>query len=315
MKKIFLLGVVCFAALAVKITPVFASDETPALASGKNPALLEMETGQARPAPVELTLAGYEAWAARALPEGAISAFTPNIFAWFDREAGLSDLPEEVGRSADKILVNVAGPLAETIALEDAGEIETGTTVGAEVYAEMEGSVDQALEAMLFQWGKPVGKMEGRTYFTATPFARRVEYFSPLAEMGAGAYANLTLRRDGGIVKDLADRYVLLVRGDSARGYTVVMQFVKPALKTQTQRVFAIALLRPLGEGKVSYRISTRYQGQSYKVLGNVSIGRAQIGFNAEKVKAVALDYRSRLDELRKTGTITERRTDIEWGK
>jgi hypothetical protein len=284
----------------------------------RNPALIEME-GLPGPAPAELELDSYLDWAAPILQRedglDSISAFTPFIFEWYEEEKGRDSLPPEVYSDPGRIHVNVDRPLRQTIELEEFGEIEEGNTVGAEVYAELEGTVDQALEAMLFLWGKPVGKESGLTYPSTAPFGRRVEYFAPLPELGPGAYANLTLRRDGGIIRDLADRYILLVRGDSTSGYTVVMQYVRPALRTTTQRVFAMALLRPLGDGKVSYRISTRYQGQSYKVLGNVSIGRAQIGFNREKIRAVAEEYRARINELRETGTIKDRKTNIEWGR
>jgi hypothetical protein len=183
------------------------------------------------------------------------------------------------------------------------------------VYAEYDCTVEQALEAMLYVWGKPVGAAEGFTYPPASPYGRRIEYFAPLPEMGPGAYANMTMRKDGGIIKNIFDRYVLLVRGDKEHGFTVVMQYVKPALKTQTQQVFAIALLTPLANGKTAYRISTRYQGQSYKVLGNISIGRAQIGFNKAKIKNVALEYGKRIRELKETGTIQDHPTDIGWGR
>jgi hypothetical protein len=287
-----------------------------AVAAEKNPALIDMETGAKRPAPAELELASYEAWARSILPsQDTFSAFTPYVFEWYEEERQRASLPAEVSQDPDKIYVRTDRPIRQTDELEGSGEIEEGNTVGAEVYAEYDCTVEQALEAMMYVWGKPTGAGEGETFPPANPYNRRVEYFAPLPEMGEGAYANMTMRKDGGIVKDIFDRYVLLVRGNKERGYTVVMQYVKPALATHTKQVFAIALLTPLANGKTAYRISTRYQGQSYKVLGNISIGRSQIGFNKAKIKNVAYEYGLRIKELKETGSIKDKKTDIGWGK
>jgi hypothetical protein len=287
-------------------------------ASPISPALMGIDTKNPHPAPADLQYSTYRKWARPLLrPDGHhdfTSAFTGLVFEWYEEEKDRG-LPPDVFADPGRIHVNVGRPLEQTIELEEAGEIEVGNTVGAEVYAEMEGSPDQALAAMLFRWGKPVGAEAGKTYPPDAQFARRVEYWAPNPAWGEGAYANLTLRRDGGIVKDLADRYVLLVRGNAEEGYDVLMQFILPGGMTTTKQVFAIAIIRPLGGGKVSYKISTRYQGQSYKVLGNVSIGRAQIGFNAEKVRAVQKEYGQMLQDLRQTGKIRERKTDIEFGR
>jgi hypothetical protein len=288
-----------------------------AQAAEKNPALIDMDL-PARPAPAVLEYDSYVEWVRPLLVtkgKDSFSAFTPYVFEWYKEESQRSTLPADVYNDPGKIFVSFDRPIRQTDELEGAGEIEVGNTVGAEVYAEFEATLDQALDAMLFTWGKPVGKNEGKTFPAPSPFGRRVDYFSPLAQLGAGAYANLTLRRDGGIVKDIADRYVLLVRGDKVNGYTVVMQFIKPALNSPSQQCIAIAILRPLPGGKISYRISTRFQGQNYKMLGNVSIGRSQIGFNRGKVRAIAEEYGKRIKELRETGKISEKPTNIEWGK
>jgi hypothetical protein len=287
-----------------------------AVAGEKNPALIDMESGAKRPAPVELELASYESWVRSILPsQDTFSAFTPYVFEWYEEESQRLTLPAEVEQDPDHIYVRTDRAIVQTDELEGSGEIEEGNTVGAEVYAEYDCTVEQALEAMLYVWGKPVGQAEGATYPPASPYGRRIEYFAPLPEMGEGAMANMTMRKDGGIIKDIFDRYVVLVRGDNEKGFTVVMQYVKPALATHTKQVFAIALLTPLPNGKVAYRISTRYQGQSYKVLGNISIGRSQIGFNKAKIKNVAYEYGLRIKELRETGTIKDRKTDIGWGR
>lgn len=283
-----------------------------ASAGTPNPALLDLPA--AGPAPASLTLDSFAKWATPLLQPSYASAFTANVFSWYENEKN-RDLPVEVSRDPGKIFVNVDRPLRETIELEEAGEITEGNTVGAEVYAEMSGSVHEVLETMLYRWGKPTGEAEGKTYPLGGQFAKRVDYWAPNANWGEQAYASLTLRRDGGIVKDIADRYIVLIRGNDAQGYDVFMQFVRPGGTTLTKQCFAIAIIRPLSNGKTSYKLSTRFQGQSYKVLGNVRIGRAQIGFNVAKVRAIQEETMNMLKELRDTGKIADHKTDIEYGK
>lgn len=277
-----------------------------------NPALRDVPRSH-QPAPTELTFQSYQEWAAPLLRPDYASAFTGKIFEWYEEEKGRG-LPPEVYRDAGRVYVNVERPLRQTIEFEDAGDIEEGNTVGAEVYSEMTGTVNQVLTTMLFRWGKPVGSDDGFTYPPPGQFARRIDYWAPNPGWGPQAYASLSLRRDGGIVNDLADRYIVLLRGDDERGYDVFMQYVRPGGETSTKQVFAIAIIRPLSNGKVSYKISTRYQGQSYKVLGNVSIGRKNIGFNVEKVRAVQVETMNMLKALRETGKIPEKKSDIEFG-
>jgi hypothetical protein len=286
-----------------------------ALAASSSPALIDMQTGVSNPAPLTLDYASYTAWSAPILSgSDAVSAFTPKIFEWYQNEKD-SPLPAAVYADPQRIAVNVARPIAETDAFEQTGEITEGNTVGAEVYAEQTGTIDQALNTMLFRWGKPANAAEGQAYPPGGPFGKRTDYIAANSDWGLGAYASLTMRRNGGIVSDLFDRYLVLVRGDSVKGYDVLMQFVKPGGDTNTEKCFAIAMLRPLPNGKVSYKISTRYQGQVYKVLGNISIGRSQVGFNVSKVRAVQVESNGMLKELQDTGTIKDRKTDIEFGK
>lgn len=284
-----------------------------ALADGRSPAVLDMEDGGTE-LPAELNVVTYTEWVSPLLEEfDSYSAFTEKVFEWYEEQKNLG-LPEEVSADPEKIYVNVERPLAQTIEMEASGDIEEGNTVGAEVYAELDGDVDQALEAMFHNWGKPVGMAEGKTHPEPSPFSRRVEYLAPLPHLGEGVFANLTLRRDGGIVKDLSDRYYFIVRGNRTDGYVVIMQYRRPALKTFSKQCIAIAMIQPLPNGKTAYRISTRYQGQSYKILGNISIGRKQIGFNREKVRAIAEEYNRRVVELRTTGKIRDKESDLEWG-
>lgn len=281
------------------------------LAAG-NPALLDLPAGS--PAPAQLTLESFTNWSKPLLKPSYASAFTPNVFEWYENEKSRG-LPQEAISDPGKIYVNVERPLRETIGYEEAGDIEEGNTVGAEVYSEMDGTVAQVLETMLFRWGKPVGAAEGKTYPPGGQFARRIDYFAPNPNWGTGAYASLSLRKDGGIVKDIADRYIMLIRGNEKDGYDVFMSYVRPGGNTLTKQCMAIAIIRPLPNGKTSYKLSTRFQGQSYKVLGNVKIGRAQIGFNIAKVRAIQEETMGMLKELRTTGKIADKKTDIEWGK
>jgi hypothetical protein len=287
----------------------------PVAALASNPALIDMQTGVSNPAPATLDYASYTAWSAPLLSgSDSVSAFTPKIFEWYQSEKD-SPLPAAVYSDPQRISVNVARPIAETDAFEDTGEITEGNTVGAEVYAEQTGTIDQALNTMLFRWGKPANASEGQAYPPGGPFGKRTDYLAANSDWGLGAFASLTMRRNGGIVSDLFDRYLVLVRGDSVKGYDVLMQYVKPGGDTSTEKCFAIAILRPLANGKVSYKISTRYQGQVYKMLGNISIGRSQVGFNVSKVRAVQVESNGMLKELQDTGTIKDHKSDIEYGK
>ena len=56
--------------------------------------------------------------------------------------------------------------------------------------------------------------------------------------------------------------------------------------------------------GKSSFKISSRYQGQSYRMLGD--IGRNTIGFSASKVRGIQKSYVDTVVELRKTGKIKD---------
>lgn len=274
-------------------------------ASNLNPALEGMLTGKKNPAPAVMEKNSYIAWSAPLLQSNnAVSAFMENVFDWYSAEKDRA-LPSQVYQDRNKIFVRVDRPLQETIDLENQGEIEVATTIGAEVYAEMDGTPSQVLEAMLFRWGKPVGQIEGSTTPPPSPYTKRVEYFALNAEWGAGSYVNQSIRQNGGMVNDLNDRYMVLVRGNAQNGYDVLMQFVKAGGMTSTTKCFAISTIRPVGDGtKTAYKISTRYQGQSYKIFGSVGLGRSQIGFNPQKAREIQLDFSRMLLELKSTGSI-----------
>ncbi len=265
-----------------------------------------------RPAPAELSKEAYLRWAEpllNATGTDRTSPFSQSIFAWYEANKN-SPLPEQVGRDPQKIYADVATAKAETIALEDAGEIPKYVAAGGNVYAEIEGTLDQALEANLFLWGKPIGKQEGRTKPDASPtHSKRVDYAEPNEKWGPGAYANLEIRKNGGIVRDLSDHYLVLVRGDNVKGYDVLMQYLAPEGQSETIAVLAIAMLRPLPNGKIAHKISSRYMGQSYGILG--PIGRDAMGFNQTKVKGIEKRFVDYVTELRTTGTIKDQKNDL----
>lgn len=265
-----------------------------------------------RLAPAELSKDAYVRWAEpllKAQGTDRLSPFTNIIFAWYEANKGNS-LPGEVAKDPQRIFADVETAKRETIALEEAGEIEKYVAAGANVYAEIPGTVDQVLESTLYLWGKPIGKTEGKTKPGAQPtHSKRADYLEPNAKWGPGAFANLEIRKSGGIVKDLSDHYILLVRGDATKGYDVLMQFAAPQGKTETQQVLAIAVIRPLGNGKVAHKIASRYIGQSYGLLG--PIGREQMGFNQAKVKQIEKSFTDYVNELRTTGKIADQTNEL----
>jgi hypothetical protein len=276
-----------------------------------NPALDGIVNVGTRLAPTELSLDAYNRWVepiARPAGRDFTSAFAPKIFAWYEREKNAA-LPGQVNQDPEKIYVDVGTAKAQALALEDSGDIEPYTAAGADVYAVVDGNVDQALEAQLNCWGKPVGQSEGKTKPAPAPFGKRANWFAANPLWGPGAFASLEIRRNGGIIRDLSDRYLLLVRGDSRKGYDVLMQFLGPVGQSGTTNVLAIAVIRPLPNGRASFKISSRYQGQSYAMLGE--IGRNTIGFSQSKVRGIQKSYVDSVAELRDTGKIQDHVNDL----
>ncbi len=298
---------ILFALLALNLIP--------AAHAAKNPALVDVVSSP-RAAPAKMNYDSYVKWVQPILSaNGAegLSGFTAKVFDWYESEKNRG-LPSEVARDPERIFVNVARPLAETIELEDEGEITEGNTVGAEVYAEQAGTMKEALHTMLYRWGKPVNAAEGKTNPPGGHYQKRVDYFAANPDWGPGVYNSLTIRRGGGLIKNIFDRYLMVIRGNEQEGYDIFMQYLKDGGQTSSENCFAIAILRPLGHGKVAYKISTRFQGQSYKILGGIKIGREQIGFSVPKVRAVQVESNGLLKELQETGTIKDRKSDLEFG-
>ena len=276
-----------------------------------NPALAGIQKGKFLPAPQSLSEDSYLDWLDAVSKiqgwQDVASAFTDKLFVWYENEKNRG-LPNEVYQNADRIYVNVDRPKQETLELEDQGEIEAQTTIGAEVYAEMDGTIDQVLDVMLFRWGKPIGKADGETHPNGGMFSKRVEYFSPNLEWGSNGYVNVSNRTNGGLLKDMDDRFLVLIYGDNVRGYDIVMQFLAPHGRTATKKSLGIATMRPLPNGKTAFKITTRYQGQSYNIP--LIDGRSVFGFNESKVRAVQKEFSDMLEEYRSSGKIKQNSMD-----
>lgn len=279
---------------------------TPALAG---PAMDGMPDVGTRLAPAELSKEAYLRWAEpllKAQGTDRTSPFSEKIFAWYEANKN-TGLPSQVGADPQKIYADVATAKAETLALEQAGEMEENVGAGANVYAEIQGTPEQALEATLYLWGKPVGQAGGKTKPAAQPsHSIRADWLEPNPKWGPGAFANLEVRKEGGIVKPLSDHYVILVRGDAVKGYTVLMQFVAPQGQTETTHVLAIAIIKAIGKDKVMHKISSRYMGQKYP-----SILRDTIAFNTSKVRQIEKRFVDYVTELRTTGKIADQVNDL----
>lgn len=284
------------------------------LSAFANPALEGIPNVGERHAPAELNRDTYLQWAEpilNATGNDLTSPFTDIVFAWYEEQKN-SPLPEQVAKDPQKIFVDTLSAKRQTIDLEEKGFIPPYVTAGANVYAEIPGTTDQALDATLYLWGKPAKQAEGKTKPVATPsHSARVNYLAANPLWGAGAYGSLEIRSNGGsgLVSDLSDRYLMLVRGDSVKGYDIFMQYIGPGSTTETTKVFAIATIRPLPNGKVAHKIASRYMGQSYGALK--SMGRELFAFNAAKVRQIELTYVKYVNELRTTGNIADEKNDL----
>lgn len=257
---------------------------------------------QAGAPPTTITRAAYLSWLASI--DSATSAFADKIFAWQDEQLR-NPLPPQVNADPDKIYIAVARPMAETIELEQAGEIEEGNTVGFEAYAIINAPIATVLEAKLFTWGKPIGKASGDTYPFDSVFSQKHDQLS--VKWGTGNYFSSSDTSGGGIVKNLHDDYTLLVRGSDADGYTLYAGFFAPRDGSPTTSHVSIVMLRPLPGGKTEFRQSIRQQGQSYKMFG-IDYGRRNFGFNAVRVRQGQKQFYDMAYELKNTGKIKENR-------
>lgn len=253
-------------------------------------------------APVEITREAYGAWVEAI--GSAQSPYQEKLFDWLDEQNSRA-LPREVQSDPDFLFVTVDRPLAETIEAEEMGDVEKGVTYGLETYGILEAPVDTVLETILFRWGKPVGAESGVTYPVDTVFSFREEKLA--LHWGDRSYRCETKMSGGGVAKDQNDISSLLVRGDAKGGYILVGNFFGPNGKSPTTSSMSIMLLRPLENGRTEYRVSGRYTGQSYSFFG-IEFGRKNYGFNVSRIRGGQKEFFGQVQELKKTGKITERR-------
>jgi hypothetical protein len=234
---------------------------------------------------------------------GAVeSAFTAPIFDWYEEQLRTA-LPSAVNEDPEHLVISVDRPIAETIELEESGDIESGTTYGMEVYAILDAPIETALEALLFTWGKPIGKREGITYPFDTVFNYNKEVIRE--RWGANNYESESTKTGGGVAKDLRDSFTLLVRGDAQNGYIVLGNYLKPLGKTTTTSHISLAYFKPMADGRTEFRVSARQTGQSYKIFG-IEFGRRNFGFNVSRLRQGENAFIDSVQELKTTGTIRE---------
>ena len=252
--------------------------------------------------PQGISLAEHQAWVQSI--NAVASPYASRLFGWYEAQKKLS-LPGEVNKAPDRLFVTTDRPMKECDEVEAAGEVEPNVTYGLEAYAEVDASVNHALEASLFLWGKPVGQREGTTYSYDPVFNFRQETISE--KWGARDYQTLSVRRQGGIMRDLSDQVAVTVRGNEREGYTLVGNFLAPEGKSETTGLLVIVTMRPLPGNKTDYRLSARQLGQSYAFLGK-DVGRKTIGFNLQKLRGGMASFIKTIIELKETGKIKEKR-------
>ncbi|WP_316179317.1 hypothetical protein [Bradyrhizobium sp. SZCCHNRI1009] len=254
--------------------------------------------------PNQITRANYQPWLKAALGDSYTpSAFYGIMFDWYDAQLR-SPLPSAVFADPEKLYVRTDVALQQTIALEEAGEIEQGNTIGFDAYGRVNVTIDLLLETNLYFCGKPIGKDEGETKVRDTVFASvRCKI---VEKWGRGNYLSSMAQTGGGIVQDLHDDYFVLVRGNAVDGYSVFMSFVAPTpgQRTASDNHFSIMMMKGGPSGATDFRQSLRRSGQSYKALG-LEFGRRNFAFNAGRFRTAESGFIAAAAQLRDTGNIT----------
>jgi hypothetical protein len=251
--------------------------------------------------PVKIDRQSYDQWL---IDIGApASPYTDYTFRWIDEQKQKA-LPHEVSADPQKLFVAVEAPLAEAIRVEGAGDAEEGTSYGLETYALIDAPVSAVLETVLFRWGKPVGREGGMTRPFDTVYGFREESLSP--EWGTGSYKTFTVKKNGGIAGDMNDSFTLLVRGNAKEGYLLVGSFIAPTGETITTSYISAVVLKPTADGKTDYRVAGPQTGQSYAFFG-IENGRKNFGFNRDRIREGQKEFLGQIQELKKTGKITEK--------
>jgi len=259
--------------------------------------------------PEKLEKNSHNTWIAQL--GGPLSPYADYTFAWFEAQK-TAPLPDGVAKDPEKLLVLVDKPLAEAIKVEKSGEVAEGTSYGLETYAVIDANVSQVLEAILFRWGKPVGKTGGITFPHDTVFGYREERASP--EWAPNAYKTFTFKRNGGIALDMNDVFAMIIRGNAKEGYTLVGSFLEPYSKdvsTSTATYITVIYIRPMADGKTDYRVAGLLTGQDYSFFG-VDQGRKSFGFNTTKIREGQKEFIKQVKSLKETGKIPERRSLVE---
>lgn len=259
------------------------------------------EQGPKPAPPVVLEKNSYASWLNSI--QSAVSPFNDQIFFWFEEQKRVP-LPDAVFRDPEKLYVSVERPLQETISLEEAGDIETGVTYGFEAYAIIDAPVNVAYEALMYKWGKPVGKPQGTTRPNDTVYGYRLEEL--IEQWGVGNYYNRSTKTNGGIAKDQHDLFTLLTRGNERDGYVLIGNFSNAFGPTATTSSISVVTFRPMPDGKTDYRVSSRHLGQSYAFFG-IEFGRRNYGFNRDRIRTGVKEFISIVDELKRTGNIKDK--------
>jgi hypothetical protein len=265
-------------------------------------AFLPLAAAMAGPTPpAQIERASYPAWLSAI--SAPASPYFNYVFSWYEHQKGLG-LPPQVAADPDKLFVTVDRPLAEAVRAENGGEVDEGTSYGLETYGVIDAPVATVLEALLFRWGKPVGKPNGITHPNDIVFGFREEKLTQ--DWGPTSYKNHAIERNGGVAQDRDDVLSLLVRGDANIGYTLIGSFLAPGGSTSTTSFLTIILLRSTADGKTDYRVAGLQNGQNYSFFG-VDTGRRNFGFNASRIREAQKDFLSQVRTLRDTGKIPEK--------
>jgi hypothetical protein len=251
--------------------------------------------------PAEVERTNYTNWLTAI--KSNVSPFVDAGFDWWYEERG-RELPTEVYADPDSTFVTVDRGLKETIDLEDVGEIPKAVTYGNEVYSRINADVSIVRDAVLFRWGKPIGKSDGATYPVDAIYGQRRETIQE--RWGINSYWSMELKARGGLAKDIHDNFTLLVRGNDLAGYDIVGSFHSPFGDTTTTSSLMMIQIRPLAGGFTAYKALTRHLGQYYGFLG-VDYGRRNFAFNPTRVRDSQQEFLRSVDELKRTGTIRER--------
>lgn len=257
----------------------------------------------ANPPPADITRASYGPWLKAAVGHGyALSEFYDFVFDWYEAQLHGS-VPSGVNADPEKLFIVTSDARAQTIKLEDEGDIDQGIAMGFDAYGIVKVPINLTLDTTLYICGKPIGQAEGVTTPHDTVFS---SVHCKIAEKwGAGNYRASMAETGGGIVSDLNDDYYVLVRGDAANGYSVFTSFIgpTPGKHTASRNHFSIMMLKSLPNGDTEFRQSLRRSGQYYGVP-NVEFGRNNIAFNAGRDRTALKGFIATAIELRDTGYI-----------